>query len=263
MEMTEAMNHVGHRPRRGRRWLLPALVAGVMVGSAVYFLIPTAPLEWSMHGEWKAKPVYETTLERSFGRGWRNLGFEVSAAEESLVTQCVGLMRLNNSTFNGVTKFSEPVVRETLEEMLWQRPGFFYAEYALGLWHKLHGDAEDAERYFALAYRHAPVVLVQQYRHEDGKPLANTAVGTVEIECNRVKNRSLDPSLKLLFASQVTDERGRIYLPVYDTVYRVSSISYPQGYSLTIPRMGWFESAKVGLLPVAVARPAKDLKEER
>ena len=261
--MTEATDHLHHRPRRGRRWLLPGLVALVIVGSAVYFLLPHPPLEWSKRHEWKVKPVYETTLERSFGRGWRNLSFEIPAEEEALVGQCVELMRLNNSRMNDVTKFSEPGVREKLEEMLRQRPDVFYVEYTLGLWHKLHGKPEDAERYFALAYRHAPVVLVQQYQLEDGKPLANTPVGTVEIECNRVKNNSLDPSLKLLFASQLTDERGRIYLPVYDTVYRVSSISYPEGYSLQTPQMGWFESGKVGLLAVAVARPAETVKEQR
>jgi hypothetical protein len=235
----------------------------VVVGSALYFLIPHAPLEWSRRHEWNARPVYETTLERSFGRGWRNLPFDVPAEEEQLLRECVELMRLNNHTVNDVTRFSEPAARERLEEILRQRPDFFYAEYALGLWHRLHGKPEDADHYFALAYRHAPVVLVQQYQREDGTPLANTALGHVEIECNRVRNGSLDPSLKLLFANGVTDERGRVYLPVYDTVYRVTSNGHPAGYSLAIPRMGWFESRKVGLLPVAVVRPVGEAEERR
>ena len=239
--------------------MLPGLVAAVMVGAAVYFAIPQAPLEWAKRHEWKTQPVYKTDLKRSIGRGWRNLPFEVPAAEEGHIKRCMELMRLNNSTVNDKTLFGEPAVREELESILRQQPGLFYAEYALGLWHKLHGQGADAEPFFAVAYRHAPVVLVQTYQHEDGTPLANAAVGSVEIECNRVRNGSLDPSLHLLFGAQVTDERGRIYLPVYDTVYRVTAISHPAGYSMDVPALGWFESGKAGLLPAAVVRPKGDV----
>ena len=244
-------------PRRSLpRWLLPALVAALFIGAAIYFLLPPAPLDWTERHAWNPKPVYETDLKRSFGRGWRNLPFRISPDEEAAVARCVKLMmRLNHSALGRKAAMSEPAVREELESILRQHPNLFYAEYALGLWHQLHGASSDAERYFTLAYRHAPVVLVQTYQFEDGRPLASTPVGAIDIECNRVENGSLDPHLHLLFPAPTTDERGRVYLPVYDTVYRVSSMTYPTGYNLTTATLGWFESSKLGLLPPATVQP--------
>lgn len=261
METTEGVDHEAIRRRRRMRWLLPAFVAAAMLGTTVYFLIPRSPLDWTKRNEWRAEPVYKTDLKRSFLGGWRNLPFDISATEEAHVKRCVELLRLNHALVNAIPRFADPAVRSELESILQQHPDFFYAEYALALWHRVHGSAEDADQYLALAYRHAPIVLVQTYQHEDGTPLANTAVGSIEIECNRVRNGSLDPSLHLFFPKQVTDDRGRIYLPVYDTVYRISSISHPDGYILYLPPMGWFESDDVGLLPAAVVRTAGDVEE--
>jgi hypothetical protein len=243
--------------RRLPRWLLPALVAALFVGAAIYFLLPRAPLDWTERHAWNPKPIYETDLKRSLGRrGWRNLPLKLSPDEEAAVTQCVKLMmRLNHSALGPKAGMREPAVRDELGSILRQHPDLFYAEYALGLWHQLHGESSDADRYFKLAYRHAPVVLVQTYQFDDGRPLANTPVGMIDIECNRVENGNLDPHLHLFFPAQTTDDRGRVYLPVYDTVYRVSSMTYPGGYNLTTATLGWFESSKLGLLPPATVEP--------
>jgi hypothetical protein len=239
--------------RRWRRWLLPALIVTVAVGAAVYIFIPVHPLNWAERHDWDPTPVRETDLKSTFGKGWRNLSFTLSLDEEAAVNECVTLAQRNNSMLNGKTRFAEPEVRQQLEAILRRHPNFFYAEYLLAMWHRNDGSAEEAERYQRLAIAHAPVVLIQSYVSAYGPPLANMDVGRIEIECNRVQNGNLNPSLRLVFPGCETDEHGRVYLPVFDTVYRLSSISYPEGYELVVPSLGWFESRKVGLLPTAVA----------
>ena len=241
--------------RRWRRWLLPALIIAIVVGAAVYILIPVSALDWSQRHQWNAKPVRETDLKATFGGGWRDLSFSIPPTEEALVNECVKLAQRNNWMLNGKTRFAEPDVRQQLEAILEQLPNFFYAEHLLATWHRNRGSAEEAERYQRLAVAHAPVVLIQAYTSEDGRPLAKTDVRRIEIECNRVQNGSLNPSLRLVFPACVTDERGRVYLPVYDTVYRLGSISHPDGWDMTVPSLGWFESRKLGLLPAAIVRP--------
>ena len=99
------------------------------------------------------------------------------------------------------------------------------------------------------------MTLVQRFDHPDGTPLVGAYVRSVEVECNRVRGGSLDPSLKLEFFDLVTDADGCVRLPVYRTVYRLSGISHPRGYKAEFPTLGWFETrGRVGLLPAAVVR---------
>ena len=62
-----------------------------------------------------------------------------------------------------------------MEAVLEGRPEFFYAEQLLGTWHRLNGDAAEAERYMLQSYRHAPVVLIQRYAIFLGSPVATFA----------------------------------------------------------------------------------------
>ena len=99
-------------------------------------------------------------------------------------------------------------------------------------------------------------MLVPTYRYADGRPLAGATIREVAVECNRVRNGSLDPSLKLRFVRLVTDADGSIRLPGYRTVWRMSSQAYPDGLDAEYPRHGRFESrGKVGLLPVVTVSP--------
>jgi hypothetical protein len=76
----------------------------------------------------------------------------------------------------------------------------------------MNGDASRGREYHALALEHAPVVLVQTYEFAHGRPLAGARVPEFQVECNRVRNGSLDPSLKLTFFDLTTDAEGRIRL---------------------------------------------------
>jgi hypothetical protein len=194
------------------------------------------------------------------GGNWRNLPFRLSTAEEADLQGCLRLARLVPMIVNGVSEFSADSTRQELEAILRRNPNHFYAEYLLGLWHDLAGQAEEGREYHARALAHAPVVLVQTYRFPDGQPLRGAALRHIEIECNRVQGGSIDPSLKLAFYHLTTDETGSVRLPVYDTVYRRASVPAialaPPGLRLTYPRLGWFAApSRVGLLPVAQVKP--------
>lgn len=76
----------------------------------------------------------------------------------------------------------------------------------------------------------------------------------MSIESNRVKNHSLDPSLELEFFDLLTNSNGEVAVPVYDTVFRLSSRSYPAGYDTEMPRLGWFSAkSRIGVLPEITA----------
>ena len=119
--------------RRWRRWLLPALIVTIVVGAAVYILIPGSALDWSQRHHWNAKPVRETDLKATFGSSWRDLSFGITPVEEALVNECVKLAQRNDSKLNGKTRFAEPEVRQQLEAILQRQPNFFYAESLLAL----------------------------------------------------------------------------------------------------------------------------------
>ncbi len=216
-----------------------------------------ATAQWARQHGWKAAEIEKTTLESKWGvmGVWRNLPFEIGADEERNVRECVALAQSYGSSTNGVNHFDRQETRQALEAVLARQPNFFYAEYLLGVWSQSHGDAPKAQDFFDRAYRHAPTVIVQCFETPDGKPVADVSVQTFALECNRVKNGSLDPSLKLLYPRLHTDKNGCICLPVYQTVYRRDDMASPNGYEPQWPRLGWFQtSAKVGLLPVCVLK---------
>ena len=123
-----------------------------------------------------------------------------------------------------------PETREKLEAILTKHPKLFYAQQLLGTWHQMNGNYKEAARLLKESLANAPIVLTQTYQFGNGEPLKGVTIPGITIECNRVKDHSLDPSLNLQFVSLITDSQGQVHLPVYDTVYRTSSQSYPVGY---------------------------------
>lgn len=235
------------------------LVAIVIVGVCAAFVavlrseqIPKDPAtRWAREHGWTAQAVTETTLESRWG-GWRDLPFTLTKEEEADARACMKLLLGTGAIINGKTEFSEPSTRAVLEEILARRPGYFYAEFVLATWYRDHGDVKEAARLLDLAYQHAPVIVVQRYELADGTPLANTPIQSFALECNRIQQGYLDPSLQLEYRNLRTDAQGCIYLPVYNTVYRCNDMAFPDGYSVDFPRLGWFEaSRKVAVLPTA------------
>lgn len=196
-------------------------------------------------------PVVETDLQGPFG--WRNLDFVLSEPVETALKQAAKIAQGRNSTSNGVTKFERDQTRLDLEELLAKHPTLFYAQHLLATWHRDYGDTTKSKELFASALSNAPTVLVERYLQPGGKPMKNIEIGGMTIEHNRVQKRSLDPSLKLRFIDLQPDGNGDIRLPVYQTVYRVNSRSYPRGHEMETRSLGWFEAeSKEGRLPDVV-----------
>jgi hypothetical protein len=252
------------RPKRTRLLIAIVLIAGLpMLWLGWDAWLRPEPLAWARARGWRSSPIRPTRLEQTKlrslfeGGAWRNLPFDLADDEEAALRRCIKLAHSANFTSNGVrgADFLKEEVRDELEAILQERPDLFYAEYLLGLWHRLRGEPVPALRREESAYFHAPVVLVQRYEDPDGRPLVGAKIDTFAIEHNRVRDHSLD-SFDLPFLDLVTDEDGSIYLPAYRTVYRTDSMASPDGYDLTYPRLGFFQtSAKVGRLPPIVVRP--------
>lgn len=239
-----------HRP-----WLLSKLLA-------VVALCVVAALSWWAARDPGPQPVRPTSLTatgwraRLTGRAWEDLPFDLPADEAADVATCEVLARRLFTSVEDVVQFDRADTREALEAILVRRPKLFYAEALLGTWHQRAGDDATAQAHAERAEVLAPAVLVQRFQYDDGQPLAGAVIRSFELECNRVKNGSLDPSLKLLYVGLVTDASGDIRLPAYRTVWRTNSMAHPPGFDVTFPPLGWFVSrGKVGLLPPAVVRP--------
>jgi hypothetical protein len=261
-KLAESSATYGERVFQSRRkWVL------VLVGLALAFAIwgyialtdKAVPLAWASQRGWKARSVFAITLEagplrkRILKQQWRDLPFSLSSEEKLDAKKCIYLAKTINATHNGVPIFNKDSTREAIEEILRNRPDYFYAEFLLGVWHRNHGGFEKSRDFFERAFEHAPVVIVQPYQSEHGGPLIGATVQVFGLECNHVKDGYLDPDLQLVYPSLVTDDDGCIYLPVYNTVYRRDRMSHPEGYSVDYPRLGWFASpGKVGVLPAAV-----------
>ncbi len=226
------------------------LLAAIRVDEAPATAALVAVDRWAAQLGWTARPIQTTTLESRWG-GWRNLPFALSPEEQADADACIASAAKMHSTRDG--KEGSADARKTLESILKKRPGYFYAEFLLASWHRDAGDVREADRLFEAAYKDAPVVIVQRFESPTGSPVPNVKIRSFALECNRVKNGSLDPSLQLEYPDQCTNADGCIYLPAYNTVFRTNNQSLPDGYKTEYPRLGWFEAPeKVGVLPVAV-----------
>lgn len=243
-----------------------AIAAVVIVAAVVVWLSGerSSSDRWAAERRWKAGEVRKTSLEVRGLEGlvqrgpWRNLDFQIAPDEEADVKRCVKLASGFARFHNGVSEFSRPETRAQLEAILQTRTNCFYASFLLATWQREFGDAARAAELFEDSFRHAPVVLARRFVLEEGRPLTGVRLASMGIECNRVQRGSLDPSLVLFYPLLVTDREGWVRVPVYDTVYRVDSLAFPEGHTVSTMAMGWFESrAKVGLLPDVTVRSAE------
>jgi hypothetical protein len=190
----------------------------------------------------------------------------LDAGQETALATCINLSRLIDHSVNGVAKFDDPTTGDQLRT--WQRKMFppFYAEFLLAKWHERRGDVDEAKRRMEEALEHAPAVLVRRYQFMDGAPLAQTKVGTLGVECRMKTPTSTDTSRTLEYIDLVTDDKGQVYLPCYDTRIRCNGVQYPKGYEIETGRHGYLDvSARYGLLPTIYVwkkgspRPPTDL----
>lgn len=200
----------------------------------------------------KGESVRAYNLQGLFGR-WKELPFRISENEENAVKKCVKIAGKAWHFVNSESQFYKEESRDELLGILAENPELFYAEHLLGSWYEKKGHYDEAADYYKKALEHAPQVLICRYVDEQGDPIEGAEVQRFEIECNRVIEGYLDPSLDLLYPNLKTDSEGCIYLPTYKTVHRTTMRSHLDEWDTTYPKMGWFKSkSKYGLLPEVV-----------
>jgi hypothetical protein len=196
--------------------------------------------------------------------GYRDTEFDPDIGQERTIKTCRQLLTQYFTTVNGQRLFDDEETKTKLEGILELHPDSFYAEYLLGLWYRLQGDQFKAKRYVEQALSKAPVILVQPYLDEHGKPLRNLPIQKYSIACCRVRNGSLD-YVDFEYVDLVTDDAGEIRVPVFDAIYLRSQASIPDGYKVVYPPLGYFHSNnRIGVLPPAFVKecPPYEPKEE-
>lgn len=161
--------------------------------------------------------------------------------QEAGLKACIKVSRLVNSSVNGVARFDMPEAKEQLLDLQKTISPSFYPEFLLAQWHRRNSRPDDAERWMRQSLSHAPVVLVRKYRFMDGRPLANTEVGTLGVECRMKTTTSSNTDQVLNYPGLVTDNQGRVQLPCYDTKIRSNGVQWPTGYEIETGRHGYLE----------------------
>lgn len=225
----DSPDRVADRPGLNGKWVLlaSALILLIAVPLATWITLRSversqaqtmAPLDFSQHEQWHVLPVKWTNLD-SHGflqppadAPLRDTEFGVSSEQEA--------EDLRFSEIAQNDKNSENTIK-TLFTNESQTPNVtgFYATYLLGQWLT---DAEKKQTFQHNAFASAPSALVLRFEDSAGKPIADLSISPIEITFARVINGKLNDKLKLVYPDNVTDAKGRIFLPVYDAPLRVA-----------------------------------------
>jgi Zn-dependent protease with chaperone function len=243
-------------PRVHKRARLGVLAAGVLI-LAILASIPLWQRSSSLE---RPRAVTETHV--SFSPTVRSLliglgaGLSLQESEFTDLKACIDQSRLTRSTHNGISNFTLEATREALQDICARTAHPFYAEFLLAKWHEVNQDPNQAAKCMAQALAHAPVVLVRRYELMDGRPLANTPVGTLGVEYRLDTPNQSNTSLVLKYVHLTTDDKGQVYLPGLDTKIRCNSEEYPKGYEIETGRHGYLAlHAKYNRLPTIYAWP--------
>lgn len=250
----------------GKKVLLISLIACVAIPFVAFFIPvlmiesgkePAAALDWSQRDTWEIVPVRSRVLRWGDtprppfeGREVSELPFEVSLQEASAVYDLASIARQWNETGKDPATIQRSLDAET-----------FYQHYLFGRWHARNGDPELAEQHLTRAYSLAPKALVWRFVDQTGRPLADQPIGDIELIMVRLHDDKLNEGLRLVYPDMTTDGDGRVWLPVYDTVYAFGTwgasemTGLPNKVAIEHESTQWFESpGQVGSLPDAVVR---------
>jgi len=103
----------------------------------------------------------------------------------------------------------------------------------------VNGHETKAARQYAEAFELAEAALLQPYKTPSGEPAANRSVPPIVIALDRVEEDVLVQNLHLVFPRPRTDERGRVYLPVPKTAYRLTSLEALTAKGRRPEQSGW------------------------
>jgi hypothetical protein len=256
-QISTQQSHLKHRTSptiTGRQFLAGSALGCVVLFFVVWGTIRSVEqhvrdnrpvLTWVDRESWHAPAVIQATLVKPNAANvqytynkprYRDPGFVISPEEEAAVLAYAKL-----AADPGFTDLSN----EDFFYGLADSSQYFYAKYLLATRYSLGNDSEkSAPNLYQQATDLAPKIIVIRYTDAQGNPVPDLKLDRIEIGCDRVTNEgtSLNQRLVLIYPNLTTDATGRVYLPVYDTTYRLVYLSQPDGYQITYtPNEGWFK----------------------
>lgn len=267
--MSEAIQNTTRRQEKpglipGRWVLLATLAMALAVPVAVWVSLQVYGygesndkpiLVWAERAEWKAPLAKPTVLGEQEGptppfeaRPRTELPFVMDEDESKQVRELsLVAWALVSQDDNGAAGAVQRAAAE--------HPAMFYPKMLLALISQHNGDDAAAQRLFAEAFAAAPAAVRLQYVDESHQPIAGLELGVIEIVCAQMQDNNIDETCRLVYPWLVTDGDGWVYLPVYDSVYRVAELPQTSGRRIEYRMPGWFEfPGRVGTLPTAVVR---------
>ncbi|MEM7625964.1 MAG: hypothetical protein AAF333_10065 [Planctomycetota bacterium] len=251
---SENLSHERPGLTLGGPWIVAAtlslFIIVPLVSVGAWFLLispdkradPPPPLAWSERHNW---PRSQFTVFKSLERGPMSsartnkvhnekIGLRVPPAEIRAVLRCGNLAALPREAF------ASDATRQILDDILAETPGLFYGHYLRGTWHRLRGEAAEAEAAYTRAFDLAPAALLRHHVGTDGKDAAYAAAPAVALVADRIVNDQRDSTLVLLFPHLKTDADGFVYLPVYKAILRQTDADRPAGVIDATDKPLWF-----------------------
>ena len=226
------------------------------------------PLVYAERETWQPQEVRARQLEYNMfvaaetGRRYRKANFPLELDDEAMLHRAVQLVQRDDF-------FQSESASVKLTAWAEQYPAQFYPAYLLAEWMRVNGRAQEATQWRDTAFRRASGALLQQLTGEDGAPAAGHTLAPVAIAYDRVIDQRLDATLMLVYPRPTADAQGRVYLPTFESVYRLTdptlppgaaSATYPPALTLlpqtpTRQTPHWFSAPhRVGRLPNAVVQ---------
>ncbi|MEM9416402.1 MAG: hypothetical protein AAGA29_13140 [Planctomycetota bacterium] len=244
--------------------VVPAIVIGVL--QLVPKPAPPEPLSYADRAAWPAQELRSRPLEYDMfvaaetGKKYRKANFPLSDSDEAMLHQAVWLAQQDDF-------FTNENYYDSLLEWAEHYDTQFYPPYLVAEWLRVNDRADEAEPWRILAFERATGAIVQHIQYEDGTPAAEHSIPGVAIAYDRVIDGELDTTLRLIYPAPTTDDQGDLYLPTFQSVYRLTDPATPLGaqtasyprYLTLLPQTAtrqtpnWFSApSRVGRLPDAV-----------
>lgn len=205
--------------------IVPALLAVIVPWVKQDLEQTPRTLHWSDRRAWEPLPVMPKNLERGMmsaartDEKYEDYGFRIPAEAE---LELMELSRLAHGSEGFPDFFSEQARdrieqgRQTLDDRF-----DFYPEFLLAKWHERKGEHDRAARLYEQSFAHAEAALIRSYVDPRGDPVEDYEAGEIILGFDQVENDRINTNLRLTYPHLVTDELGRVYLPVFKTIYRI------------------------------------------
>lgn len=243
------------------------IVPAVVIGTSKLASQPKErpPLVYAERDSWQPQELrprelaYDMFVAAETGRQYRKANFPLESRDEAMLLHAVRLAQAPDffdaqSTLDKLTAWAE------------QHPTQFYPAYLAAEWCRVNERNDEAAQWRDTAFRRASGAILQELKHPDGSPAAGHTLPPAAIAYDRVIDGQLNTTLMLVYPAPTADELGRVYLPTFESIYRLTDPALPPGaesavypHDLTLlPQTqtrqtpNWFSAPhRVGELPAA------------